>query len=136
MRHCEFIDEQETWRCKHCGLATPKRSDKPPISECSGDSPVEVIRQEQQPREIESDYADCIHRGEQTRVVACGLCGDQDRPVNVYRCALLGECTLRATRPKGGAKRIQRCNSSCKQYQSSDVAMDQWGEKVAKQISG
>lgn len=54
MRYCEFAhvadlpDGRKEWHCPHCDYRPKVRSDRPPISECSGESPVEYVRSAQE----------------------------------------------------------------------------------------
>ena len=127
MRHCDFQhvadldDGRKEWHCPHCDLRFKVFSERPPISECSGDSPVEVIRSAVIQSTVDRELRlACVYRGEKTRFVKCGLCGARDLDVQVYQCALHGECTLRPAKPKG--QRLMRCCLVCRDLTSPEDA--------------
>lgn len=46
------------------------------------------------PLAVSQQMVPCAHRGEQTRVGSCDLCGNKGQPFAVFVCDLHGECSL------------------------------------------
>lgn len=111
MALCEFThvrdldDGRKEWHCPHCNLRPKAPGDKPPVSQCTGESPVEVIHSTTPRR---ATAGPCVHRGDQVGTVECASCPTSRFMLKVFACALHGQCTMGFGKPIKG-KRVQCC---------------------------
>lgn len=88
----------------------------------SPDPPERTYHRCGQPKERLPDPPPCIHKGEQTRVIECQLCGERDRMEPVYVCSIYGECTVRKFK-SGTVGALPTC-LGCTHYEPSFEATE------------